>query len=168
MRRIDPVVRPTASKDARAKLPARTPKLPARTPKLPARPAKLPARTATPPAPPGSIVISHPKPATWRTLLVKFVALYRKPDDPVAFEKWYLEQHLPILKRYPDVEHMHIERITGSPRGESEFYWMFEAVYKDKDTMMKSLMSEPGMESSQDARASGFGGLMAAFFTESI
>jgi uncharacterized protein (TIGR02118 family) len=100
--------------------------------------------------------------------MVKFTAIYRKAEDPEAFEKWYLEQHVPICRRYPDVEHMHVQRITGSPRGESEFAWMFEAVYKDKDTMMKSLMSEPGMESAMDARNSGFGKLMTAFFAESV
>jgi uncharacterized protein (TIGR02118 family) len=99
--------------------------------------------------------------------LVKFVALYKKPDDPAAFDKWYFEQHVPILKNYPDYDHMHVERITGSPRGESEYYMMFEVAYKDQDTMMKSLMSEPGMQSAQDVRNSGFANLFSSFFAES-
>jgi uncharacterized protein (TIGR02118 family) len=100
--------------------------------------------------------------------LVKFIALYRKPDDPAAFDKWYFEEHVPITKRYPDVDHMHVQRVSGSPRGESEFHLMFEAVYKDQETMMKSLMSEPGMESACNVRESGFGNLFVSFFTESV
>ena len=100
--------------------------------------------------------------------MVKFVALYRKPDDVAAFESWYLERHLPICKRYPDVAEMRVGRVTGSPRGESDFHWMFSASYPDKDTMMASLMSEPGMASAMDARESGFGKLMTAFFVEDV
>ena len=99
--------------------------------------------------------------------MVKFVALYKKPDDPAAFDKWYFGEHVAICKRYPDVDHMHVERVTDGPRGESDYHVMFEAVYKDRETMMASLMSEAGSESARNARDSGFGGLMTSFFTES-
>jgi uncharacterized protein (TIGR02118 family) len=100
--------------------------------------------------------------------LVKWTALYRKPDDTAAFDKWFLEDHLAICKQWPDVEHLHVQRVTGSPRGDSEFYWMFEAVYKDPDVMMASLMSEKGMAAAMDARNSPFGKLMVSFFSESV
>ena len=100
--------------------------------------------------------------------MVKWTALYRKPEDTGAFEKWFTEQHLPICKEWPAVERIHVSRITGSPRGESDFYWMFEATYTDQDTMMKSLMSEKGMEAAMDARSSGFGSLMTSFFSEGL
>jgi uncharacterized protein (TIGR02118 family) len=100
--------------------------------------------------------------------LVKFVALYRKPDDVAAFESWYLERHLPICQGYPEVEAMEVGRVTGSPRGDSEFHWIFTVTYRDQETMMKSLMSEAGMASAMDARESGFGKLMTAFFVEAV
>ncbi len=100
--------------------------------------------------------------------MVKWIALYRKPDDPAAFDRWFLEEHLPICKQWPDVDHMHVGRVTGSPRGDSEFYWIFEAVYKDQETMMASLMSEHGMEAAMNARGSAFGKLMVSFFVESV
>lgn len=100
--------------------------------------------------------------------MVKFVALYKKPEDPEAFDKWYFGEHMAICKRYPDVAHMHVERVTGTPRGESDYYLMFEVVYPDRDTMMRSLMSEPGMESAKNVRESGFGPLFSSFFTESV
>lgn len=100
--------------------------------------------------------------------MVKFVALYRKPEDTAAFESWYLERHLPIVQRYPDVVEMEMGRVTGSPRGESDFHWIFSASYPDRETMMASLMSEPGMASAMDARESGFGKLMSAFFVEEV
>lgn len=100
--------------------------------------------------------------------MVKWTALYRKPEDTAAFERWFLEQHLPLCRTWPDVEHMHVGRITGSPRGDSEFYWIFEAVYKDRDTMMASLMSPEGMAAAMDARNSDFGKLMVSFFAEDV
>jgi uncharacterized protein (TIGR02118 family) len=100
--------------------------------------------------------------------LVKWIALYRKPEDTAAFDSWFLGEQLEICRQWPDVEHMHVGRITGSPRGESEYYWIFEAVYKDQETMMASLMSEKGMEAAMNARQSDFGKLMASFFVESV
>ena len=100
--------------------------------------------------------------------MVKWIALYRKPDDPAAFDRWFVEEHMPICKQWPDVDHMHVGRVTGSPRGDSEFYWVFEAVYKDQETMMASLMSEKGMEAAMNARGSEFGKLMVSFFVESV
>ena len=100
--------------------------------------------------------------------MVKFVALYKKPDDPEAFDKWFFGEHMDICRRYPDVDHMHVQKVTGAPRGESDYYLLFEAVYKDRDTMMGSLMSDPGTESARNLRDSGFGGLMTGLFTESV
>jgi uncharacterized protein (TIGR02118 family) len=100
--------------------------------------------------------------------LVKWTALYRKPDDPASFDRWFLEDQLKICKEWPDVEHMHVGRISGSPRGDSEFYWIFEAVYRDRETMMASLTSERGMAAAMDARNSPFGKLMTSFFSESV
>jgi uncharacterized protein (TIGR02118 family) len=100
--------------------------------------------------------------------LVKWTALYRKPEDTGAFDRWFLEQHLPLCRKWPEVEHLHVGRITGSPRGDSEFYWIFEAVYKDSDSMMASLMSPEGMTAAMDARNSDFGKLMVSFFAEDV
>ena len=100
--------------------------------------------------------------------MVKWTAVYRKPEDTVAFEKWFTEQHLPICREWPDVESIEVSRITGSPRGDSEYYWLFEATYTNQDTMMKSLMSEKGMAAAMDARSSGFGSLMTSFFSEGV
>lgn len=100
--------------------------------------------------------------------MVKWTALYRKPEDIAAFEKWFNEQHLPICRQWPDVERINVSRITGSPRGESDYHWMFEATFADQDTMMQSLMSDKGMEAAMDARSSGFGSLMISFFSDSL
>ena len=100
--------------------------------------------------------------------MVKFVALWRKPEDPAAFDAWYLGPHMAICREYPDAESIKVARVTGTPRGESEFHMMFEAVYPDRDTMMASLTSEPGMRSAMDARGSGFGSLMNGFFVEDV
>jgi uncharacterized protein (TIGR02118 family) len=100
--------------------------------------------------------------------MVKWTALYPRPEDTAGFDRWFLEQHMPIVRQWPDVEHTHAHRITGSPRGESDWYWIFEAVYKDRDTMMSSLMSEKGAEAAMDARQSPYGKGMVSFFSESV
>ncbi|GAC1329991.1 MAG: hypothetical protein NVSMB17_06840 [Candidatus Dormibacteria bacterium] len=100
--------------------------------------------------------------------LVKWTALYKQPEDKAAFDKWFMDQHLPLCKEWPAVDRITASRVTGTPRGESEYYWMFEATYPDQETMMKSLMSEQGMAAAMDARGSGFGSLMTSFFSEVV
>jgi hypothetical protein len=59
---------------------------------------------------------------------------------------------------------MEVTKITGTPRGPSEYYMIVEMSFADQQTMMDSLMGEAGMATAKDARvfASGiFTGMFA-------
>jgi len=73
--------------------------------------------------------------------MVKFVALYRTPPDVEAFEKRYTEEHLPLVRQFPDLQRLEVSRITW-PREDAPYYLMAELWYADRDTMRASLRSD--------------------------
>ena len=85
--------------------------------------------------------------------MVKFLALYKQPADPAAFDKHFYEVHKPLCEKVPNLLKMTVNKVTGTPRGPSEYYMIVAMQFADHQTMMDSLMSEAGMATAKDARA---------------
>ncbi len=97
--------------------------------------------------------------------MVKFIALYRKPSDPVAFDKAYFETHIPLVKKIPGLARVVAARITGAPRGEPEYYMMAELYFEDKVTMDHAMASPENAEAGRNLM--GFArGLVTFLFAE--
>lgn len=98
--------------------------------------------------------------------MVKLVVLYRKPADTerAAFDKAYFETHVPLAKKIPNVRRMEISRITGAPRGESEFYLIAELYFDDKAALDAAMASPENMEAGKNLMsfARGLGTFMFA------
>lgn len=73
--------------------------------------------------------------------MVKFIALYRKPENVAEFEQKYFETHLPLVRQVPGLRGVEISRMTGAPRGEPEFYLIAELVFDDRAAMDLALAS---------------------------
>ena len=73
---------------------------------------------------------------------MKFVALYRKPDDPTEFDAAYAE-HLKLVDAVPHTTGYTVTRFNRSLAGET-LYLMFELHFADRDAM-KAAMSSPEM-----------------------
>jgi hypothetical protein len=65
----------------------------------------------------------------------KFIALYKKPADPAAFDKRYFDQHIPLANKIPGLKKVEVSKIVGSPMGESEFMGSPEGKEAGKDVM---------------------------------
>jgi len=74
--------------------------------------------------------------------MVKLVALYRKPADPAAFDHAYLQTHVPLVKKIPNLRRVDVARVTGAPRGEAEYYMIAE-MYFDNKAAMDAAMASP-------------------------
>ncbi len=85
--------------------------------------------------------------------MVKFVALYKKPDDVDAFEKHYQETHLPLAKKMNGLLKLEVSHMNGSPAGEPKFYMMAELYFEDKNTMFAALNSDEGKAAAKDIMA---------------
>lgn len=78
---------------------------------------------------------------------------YARPDDPEAFDRRYLEQHVPLVEPVPG-----LLRFTWSkPRtsDEPEIYLVAELDFADKETMKAALGSPEMAAAGADADAMG-------------
>ena len=82
--------------------------------------------------------------------MVKLVALYRKPADVNAFDRAYFETHIPLVKKIPGLQRVEINRITGAPRGEPDFYLIAELYFQDKPTMDRAMASPENAEAGKN------------------
>jgi uncharacterized protein (TIGR02118 family) len=89
--------------------------------------------------------------------MVKFVALYRRPSDVEQFEKRYWEEHIPLVRQFPNLKQLEVSRITW-PVDDSPYFLMAELWYEDRDAMKESLRSEISQQAAavlQDLVAAG-------------
>jgi uncharacterized protein (TIGR02118 family) len=76
------------------------------------------------------------------TTMVKLMALYKQPRDPETFERIYFGEHVPLARKMPGLRRLEIDRITGAPRGEPEYYLVAHLYFDDAETMQRSMASE--------------------------
>ena len=97
--------------------------------------------------------------------MVKVIALYRKPPDVADFEQKYFETHIPLVKKIPGLQRVEVNRITGTPRGEAEFYLIAELSFADRASLDKAMASPENMEAGKNLM--GFAkGLVSILFAE--
>ena len=85
--------------------------------------------------------------------MVKLVVLYTHPTDKAAFDRHYAEVHTPLVKKVPGVRRLEVARVTGAPRGESQYYLMVEMYWDDADAMNAAMTSPEMREVGKDVRA---------------
>lgn len=82
--------------------------------------------------------------------MVKLIALYRKPENPAEFEKRYFETHVPRVNKIPGLRRVEFSRVTGAPRGESEFYLLCEMYFDDQAARERALASPENAEAGKN------------------
>lgn len=74
--------------------------------------------------------------------MVKLLALYKKPEDVAAFEKAYWETHVPLVEKVPGLKKLVVNRVTGSPMGETDLYLVAELHFDSPDALRAGMASE--------------------------
>src|SRR5579875_3019681 len=74
--------------------------------------------------------------------MVKLVALDKRPEDVETFERIYFGEHIPLTEKMPGLRRLEINRVTGAPRGESDYYLIASLYFDDAEAMNKSMASE--------------------------
>jgi len=82
--------------------------------------------------------------------MVKLVALYRRPPDPIAFDRHYAHTHLPLIRKMPGLRRLEVWRITGAPGGESPYALIAEMYFDDQDALRGALRSPEGRAAGDD------------------
>lgn len=86
-------------------------------------------------------------------MTVKLIAIYRKPDDEAAFLKHYEEVHAPLVRKVPGVQKLVVNRIFGSPMGETDLFQIAEVHFADRESFDAGMRSPENRAAGADLMA---------------
>ncbi|TAM89984.1 MAG: EthD family reductase [Jatrophihabitans sp.] len=87
-------------------------------------------------------------------MTVKLVVLYTRPADPEAFEKHYLDVHMPMAVQIPGVQRAETARFVDAPDGgEVGWYRCAELYFADADALTAAFGTEQGRAVAADFEA---------------
>jgi uncharacterized protein (TIGR02118 family) len=75
--------------------------------------------------------------------MVKLVAMFKRPDDPEAFDQAYFGTHLPLNAKTPGLRRTGVTRVTGTPRGEESPWYLVTEMYYDDEGAMRAAFASP-------------------------
>jgi uncharacterized protein (TIGR02118 family) len=82
--------------------------------------------------------------------MIKLVALFKRPEDPTAFDEHYKDVHAPLMRKVPGLLRMEVTRNTQAFRGEPEYFLVAEMYFQDKETFDAAMASEENRAAGKD------------------
>jgi uncharacterized protein (TIGR02118 family) len=67
--------------------------------------------------------------------MIKYVAMYRTPEDAAAFDESYFGTHVPIANSTPGLVRTEIARVLKTVTGEPALYLMAELYFESYDAL---------------------------------
>jgi uncharacterized protein (TIGR02118 family) len=83
-------------------------------------------------------------------MTVKLVALYRKPEDVDAFTRHYEDVHMPLVAKTPHLQKTTVNRVVGSPMGETPYFLLVEMAYPDRERFDEAMRSPENKAAGKD------------------
>lgn len=87
--------------------------------------------------------------------MVKYVALYRLPDDPAAFDANYFGTHVPLARQTPGLQRMEIARVLRTVTGEPALHLMAELYFASYDALKEAFRTPEWAASGADLQSWG-------------
>ena len=83
--------------------------------------------------------------------MARLVAMYKTPKDPVAFDKYYFETHVPIAKKIPGLRKYEVNHgPVGTPAGPASFYLIATLHFDDMAAIQNAFASPEGQATAAD------------------
>lgn len=99
--------------------------------------------------------------------MVKLIAIYKKPENVEEFDKHYKEVHAPLAEKMPGLLKLEVNKIYGSPAGDSNLHLIAEMYFETKEALMNALSSPEGEAAGKDLM--GFAGkVVSMHFAEVV
>jgi uncharacterized protein (TIGR02118 family) len=84
-------------------------------------------------------------------MTVKIVVLYTHPDDTDAFDKHYLETHMPLTRTLPGLQRAEVGRIVAAADGgEQTYFRVTELYFADQAALGAAVGSPEGTATTAD------------------
>ena len=100
--------------------------------------------------------------------MIKYVALYRMPEDPESFDNDYFKTHVPIVDETPGLVRTEIAKVRRTVVGEPAYYLMAELYFESPETMRAAFKSEPWVRSGENLQEWGGMDLVTMFTAEVV
>ena len=82
--------------------------------------------------------------------MVRFLAVYDKPDDPAAFDRHYREVHIPLAKQLPGLRRYTISREPAATRDREAYYLIAELDWDDMTALRRAFETPEGRATADD------------------
>ena len=84
-------------------------------------------------------------------MTVKLVVLYTQPADTAAFDRHYLDVHMPLARQLPGLQRAETGVFTAAlDAGEHTYYRVAELYFADQEAMGAAFGSEEGKATATD------------------
>jgi uncharacterized protein (TIGR02118 family) len=91
--------------------------------------------------------------------MVKLVVAYGAPDDPAAFDDYYVATHAPLAQKIPNLRRFEAGKVLGTPDGSAApYYFLAELWFEDVDELQASMASPEGQAAGADVANFATGG----------
>lgn len=85
--------------------------------------------------------------------MIKMAVFYTPPDDPATFEKRYIEEHLPMVRDYDNIQKTSAYKVTRSVMGDFPYAYIFTGNWADKDAWKADMGSEKAKAAAEHAKS---------------
>jgi uncharacterized protein (TIGR02118 family) len=97
------------------------------------------------------------------------VVLYKTPNDPAAFDKYYAETHIPLAKKMPGLRKYQISLgPVATPAGPSGFHLIATLTFDDMAAIQKAFASAEGQAAAGDLPKFATGGVDILMFDSHV
>ena len=100
--------------------------------------------------------------------MIKYVALYRTPEDPETFDKNYFGTHVPIVNDTPGLVRAELARVTRMMVGEPAYYVLAELYFDSVESMKAAFKTEPWRASGDNLQSWGGMDLVTMFTAQVV
>jgi uncharacterized protein (TIGR02118 family) len=97
----------------------------------------------------------------------KLVVMYPYPSNVDEFERTYVEEHIPIAKKIPNVTTFVATKVAATPTGaQPAFYRIAELYFDSLDSLKEALASDAGQAAAGHAISISSGGMPTILVAE--
>ena len=96
--------------------------------------------------------------------MADLIVLYKTPQDPKAFDKYYFENHVPLAKKIPGLRKYTVTRgPIATPAGPSPLHLIATLTFDDMAAIGAAFASSEGMVTAADVPKFATGGVEMYF-----
>lgn len=87
-------------------------------------------------------------------MAAKLLVLYNRPTDPAAFDSYYAEMHMPIVKMIPSMQSFVVSTgpITAPDGSQSSYHQIAELTFDSMADLQAAMSSSAGRTTAGDLR----------------